>query len=85
MNTDTSSNYVVNTEKLGRRKAKSDKSIGMCLSCGHKITLCGRPFSAEITCRKCHVINVFKESQQPIEMRDLDGNVLTASQAVELS
>ncbi len=40
-------------------------ATGLCASCGHKITLCGRPFTADIECCKCHVINHFRTSQQP--------------------
>jgi hypothetical protein len=46
--------------------AKRDESIGICLNCGRNLTLCGKPFTAEIPCPKCLYINEFKESQQPI-------------------
>jgi hypothetical protein len=47
------------------------KSIGLCLNCGHRVTLCGMPFSAEITCNKCLFINVFQDSQQPVACRPM--------------
>ena len=39
--------------------------VGRCLNCNSHLTDCGRPFTAEIPCRKCGRINVYKESQQP--------------------
>lgn len=44
----------------------SGQCIGMCINCGKKITLCGKPFTAQIPCHKCLYINVFTESQQPV-------------------
>ena len=53
------------TEKQRILQKRRD-SIGMCINCGRRITLCGKPFSAEIPCHKCLYINVFKDSQQPV-------------------
>lgn len=66
MNTDTSSNSAVNSGISGRKGSKSDKSIGLCLNCGRRITLCGRPFTADVKCNKCKYINHFEMSQQPV-------------------
>lgn len=46
-----------------------DIAIGLCLGCGRRITLCGRPFTSEVECANCHTINVFQESQQPVSCR----------------
>jgi hypothetical protein len=44
---------------------------GYCLACGEQVSLCGIPFSGEIACNKCRAINVFRESQQPTEVRTI--------------
>ncbi len=43
--------------------------IGTCLRCGHRQTLCGLPFTADIKCGKCLYINEFRDSQQPVSGR----------------
>jgi ribosomal protein L37AE/L43A len=45
-------------------------SIGRCLRCGHRLTLCGIPFTAEIQCDKCLSVNTYSESRQPVSARD---------------
>jgi hypothetical protein len=47
----------------------ADPAVGMCLRCGRRLTLCGAPFTGEITCRKCNYINIYNESQQPVSGR----------------
>lgn len=47
-------------------RANDAKYIGVCINCGKKITLCGKPFTAQIPCHKCLYINLFQESQQPV-------------------
>ena len=42
------------------------RATGLCLRCRHKITLCGKPFTATIRCNKCLYINEFVDSQQPV-------------------
>lgn len=49
-----------------RESAQTD--IGLCLACGARITRCGRPFSDAIECYKCHKINIFNDSQQPVRL-----------------
>jgi hypothetical protein len=51
------------------RDDQEHESIGMCLNCGRRITLCGKPFTADIQCSKCLYINAFVDSQQPISGR----------------
>lgn len=52
--------------KSRQERVSADPAVGLCLSCSHRITLCGKPFTADIECPKCHTINKFNESQQPI-------------------
>ncbi len=52
--------------KNRRGRVCADKAVGLCLSCSHRITLCGKPFTADIECSKCHTINNFRDSQQPV-------------------
>jgi len=40
-----------------------------CLACGKKLSYCGKPFSAEITCPNCGGVNVYRESQKPESLR----------------
>ncbi len=47
-------------------RLRKDEDVGLCISCGHKITLCGIGFTADIVCSKCHIINQFRESKQPV-------------------
>lgn len=44
-------------------------AVGKCLNCGARLTLCGTPFSLEVTCRKCLRINIYEESQQPSRLK----------------
>ncbi len=55
-------------KKVGRPK-KTGVSVGLCLKCGHKVALCGKPFTADIPCVNCLYINSFVESQQPVSGR----------------
>lgn len=60
------------TEKstdCARKHNPAKEMIGFCLRCGHRITLCGLPFTADIKCTKCLYINVFRDSQQPVSGR----------------
>jgi hypothetical protein len=52
--------------KIRRERVNADAAIGMCLVCSHRITLCGKPFTADIECSKCNTINQFRDSQQPV-------------------
>ena len=52
--------------KKRKERVRPDASVGLCLSCSRRITLCGKPFTADIECSKCHYINEFRESQQPV-------------------
>lgn len=45
---------------------RRDGDVGLCIACGHRITLCGIGFTADIECSNCHVINMFRESKQPV-------------------
>ena len=47
-------------------------ATGLCMNCGNKITFCGRPFTADIKCNKCRVINQFRMSQQPVSYVAVD-------------
>lgn len=40
--------------------------IGMCRNCGHRLTFCGKEFTAEIPCANCLYINIYKDSRQPV-------------------
>jgi hypothetical protein len=37
-----------------------DTAIGLCINCGHRVTLCGIPFTADVQCANCLVINHFR-------------------------
>lgn len=52
---------------------KRQSQVGICLGCGHRLTFCGSPFTADVKCAKCFYINVFVESQQPVGIRVWDG------------
>lgn len=54
------------TVEIGRKRKRKHDLVGMCLKCGHRITFCGEPFSAEIPCSNCLFINVFQNSRQPV-------------------
>jgi hypothetical protein len=58
----------ITAKKTGRPK-KDVSAIGLCLKCGHRVTLCGKPFTAEIPCCNCLFINIFNNSQQPVSGR----------------
>lgn len=45
---------------------RRDEDVGLCIACGHRITLCGIGFTADIECHNCHAINMFRESKQPV-------------------
>ena len=51
------------------RQQLREKSVGYCISCGAKVSDCGKPFTDEIPCPKCGVINVYVESQQPTALK----------------
>lgn len=52
-----------------------DPDEGLCLGCGHKLTLCGVPFTADVKCINCNKINHFVQSKQPIIISDMDSIV----------
>lgn len=51
---------------------KPDHAIGLCVNCGHRVTLCGKPFTADVECANCRVINHFRNSQQPVLEGDMN-------------
>ena len=55
----------ISTDGVRKRKTKSD-CIGLCLKCGHRVTFCGKPSTAEMPFCKCLYINKFENSQQPV-------------------
>jgi hypothetical protein len=64
-------------QHAGKRRHKAvvpRSSIGLCLRCRHRMTLCGAPFTSNIECNKCHYINVLQDSQQPVSGRDVDSS-----------
>lgn len=65
----TSRKKSVNVSHRPENYAKANKSVGLCKSCGHKITLCCRNFTADIEFLKCHNINEVRSSQQPVSVR----------------
>jgi hypothetical protein len=63
-------NHYPNKERgEGVKRITRRESTGLCLGCGGKLTFCGVPFTADILCRKCNTINVYKDSQQPVSKR----------------
>jgi hypothetical protein len=65
----TSTEKSANAGHSTQNCATRDDAVGLCANCGHKISVCGRPFTADIECSKCHVINEFVRSQQPVSVR----------------
>jgi hypothetical protein len=74
---DVSRGEISTAKKRRHRAIVSQDAIGLCLKCGHRLTLCGKPFTADITCSKCSYINSFKDSQKPISGRDMESAVIT--------
>jgi hypothetical protein len=69
---------IIKTPESVHKRGISKKrleSTGLCMNCRHKITLCGRPFSADIECNKCSYINHFDMSQQPVSCHPMDEGV----------
>ncbi len=56
------------------KRLAAEKCIGLCKHCGRRISLCGRLFTADIECSKCHYINMFRRSQQPVSAYAKDSN-----------
>lgn len=50
----------------------SDPDVGVCLNCGHKLTLCGSPFTADVVCGNCNKLNKFYNSKQPVSIESMD-------------
>ena len=60
----------VGTNETAVQKVEPERhDVGFCLACGAQISRCGKPFSTDIECHKCHKINVYEESQKPIKLR----------------
>jgi hypothetical protein len=74
---DTSRETFAQVEKRRHRAVERPQFVGLCLKCCSRLTLCGKPFSADIRCSKCFIINVFRDSQQPVAVRDMDGKEIT--------
>lgn len=60
---------------LGKTKESVDLDFGLCLNCSHKLTLCGKPFTADVICVKCNYMNHFVSSKQPVHARPMDSCV----------
>src|SRR5688500_9966004 len=64
---------VAQTKRYARTiggQAARAAGIGRCLSCGFEVSRCAVPFSAELTCCKCHTVNVYEDSRQPTKIRE---------------
>jgi hypothetical protein len=55
--------------KMAGTKVRKRDCIGLCLKCGHRVSFCGKPFTASIPCRHCLYINIYRESRQPVAGR----------------
>jgi hypothetical protein len=55
-------------DDLQRKSGTHRADEGFCLGCGAWLSRCGKPFSDAIECYKCHVVNIYEESQQPIRV-----------------
>jgi hypothetical protein len=56
------------TTKSTLSKTKS-MNEGDCLQCGYRLSVCGRPFTADIQCPKCNTVNAYVESYQPVTVK----------------
>jgi hypothetical protein len=69
---DASTDTFAQATKRRHKAVVASSSIGICLGCGSRLTLCGAPFTANIQCSKCRVINKFYCSQQPVGIVDME-------------
>lgn len=66
-------NASIELKKYAMRPANTislANSVGYCLNCGAQVSVCGKPFSAELRCQRCGVFNVYENSQQPSRLAD---------------
>jgi hypothetical protein len=64
---------MISTMEIGGTDAIiGDPDIGVCLNCGHKLTLCGSPFTADVVCGNCNKLNKFVDSKQPVSVESMD-------------
>jgi len=69
--------YRRSTTSAGFVRRAGTGFVGFCLNCHSRLTYCGIPFSGEFRCARCHVINVYAESQQPYGVR-INGVIVAA-------
>lgn len=55
--------------KKRRSSRPSADMVGLCLGCGHKLSVCGLPFTADLECDNCHAVNSYRHSRQPVDFR----------------
>ena len=64
------SRHISNYGSKKRRFMES--CVGICLECNERLTFCGAPFTLNVMCPKCRVINVYIDSQQPTRTLNAD-------------
>ena len=63
------------TEKSKTTSVKSvnllstSKYAGDCLECAARVSVCGRPFTADLTCPRCGAVNAYENSLQPVRVK----------------
>lgn len=58
----------IKREICEHKKPATPSMLGHCLKCGTHMTRCGIPFTAEITCQACGAVNIYRDSQQPVDL-----------------
>lgn len=64
----TSREIGIGRTQVRHCRSANDEDVGLCISCGNRITLCGIGFTADIECCKCRSINRFVNSKQPVSI-----------------
>ena len=62
--------YASTNAQIDLKSFDGQDRYGKCLNCGAQLTFCGIPFSAEIACPKCGLVNVYQDSFQPVGLKD---------------
>ncbi len=62
--------YASTNAQSGVKRFDGQDKYGKCLNCAARLTFCGQPFTSDIACPKCGVVNVYVESFQPVRLKE---------------
>jgi hypothetical protein len=61
---------MAKSREIDAESPAAAENVGFCLGCGSRLSICGKPFTADLKCPKCLATNIYEDSFQPSRLRE---------------